>query len=96
MAERRAAIAAREGVDPAVIPPDALTASGSGLDPQISPAYAELQVPRVARVTGLGEDRVRALVVDATAGRSLGVLGEPRVDVPALDAALVAAAPGIR
>ncbi len=96
VAERRAAIAAREGVDPAVIPPDALTASGSGLDPQISPAYADLQVPRVARVTGLGEDRVRALVADATDGRSLGVLGEPRVNVPALDAALVTAAPGIR
>ena len=89
-------IAAREGVDPAAVPPDALTASGSGLDPQISPAYAELQVPRVARVTGLAEDRVRALVADATDGRSLGVLGEPRVDVPALDASLVAAAPGIR
>jgi len=96
VAERRAAIAVREGVDPAAIPPDALTASGSGLDPHISPAYAALQVPRVARVTGLGEDRVRALVADATDGRSLGILGEPRVDVPALDASLVAAAPGIR
>ncbi|WP_433034637.1 potassium-transporting ATPase subunit C [Actinomycetospora sp. CA-053990] len=96
VAERRAAIAARERVHPAAIPPDALTASASGLDPQISPAYAALQVPRVARVTGLGEDRVRALVADATDGRSLGVLGEPRVNVPALDASLVAAAPGIR
>ena len=96
VAERRAIIAARESVDPAAIPPDALTASASGLDPHISPAYAVLQVPRVARVTGLGEDRVRALVADATDGRSLGVLGEPRVDVPALDASLVAAAPGIR
>jgi potassium-transporting ATPase KdpC subunit len=94
--ERRAAIAARERVDPAAIPPDALTASASGLDPHISPEYAALQVPRVARVTGLGEDRVRALVAQATDGRSLGVLGEPRVDVPALDASLVAAAPGIR
>jgi potassium-transporting ATPase KdpC subunit len=99
VAERRAAIAAREGVDPrdpAAIPPDALTASASGLDPHISPAYAALQVPRVARVTGLGEDRVRALVAEATDGRVLGVLGEPRVNVPALDASLVAAAPGIR
>ncbi|WP_328310646.1 potassium-transporting ATPase subunit C [Actinomycetospora sp. NBC_00405] len=96
VAERRAAIAGRERVDPAAVPPDALTASASGLDPHISPAYAALQVPRVARVTGLGEDRVRALVAEATDGRSLGVLGEPRVDVPALDAALVAAAPGIR
>jgi potassium-transporting ATPase KdpC subunit len=96
VAERRAAIAAREGVDPAAVPPDALTASASGLDPQISPEYAALQVPRVARVTGLGEDRVRALVADATEGRTLGFLGEPRVDVPELDAALVSAAPGIR
>ena len=78
------------------MPPDALTASASGLDPQISPEYAAQQAPRVARVTGLPEERVRTLVADATAGRSLGVLGEPRVDVPALDAALVAAAPGIR
>ncbi|GAA4873840.1 potassium-transporting ATPase subunit C [Actinomycetospora straminea] len=94
--ERRAAIAARDGVDPATIPPDALTASASGLDPHISPAYAAQQVPRVARVTGLPEDRVRALVADATDGRTLGVLGEPRVDVPELNASLVPAAPGIR
>jgi K+-transporting ATPase ATPase C chain len=93
---RRAAIAAREGVDPAAVPPDALTASGSGLDPQISPEYAALQVPRVARVTGLPVDRVRALVVEATSGRTLGVLGEPRVDVPELDASLASVAPGIR
>ena len=75
--QRRALIAAREGVDPARVPADAVTASGSGLDPHISPAYAELQVPRVARVTGLGEDEVRRLVADATDGRSLGFLGEP-------------------
>ena len=84
--QRRAAIAAREGVDPAAVPPDAVTASGSGLDPHISPAYAALQVPRVARVTGLGEDRVRTLVADATDPRPLGILGEPGVDVPELDA----------
>ncbi|GLZ45503.1 potassium-transporting ATPase KdpC subunit [Actinomycetospora sp. NBRC 106375] len=96
VADRRAAIAAREGVDPAVIPPDALTASASGLDPQISPAYAALQVPRVARVTGLGEDRVRALVAAATDGRTFGVLGEPRVNVQELDASLATVVPGIR
>lgn len=91
---RRTTIAAREGVSPQVVPADAVTASGSGLDPHISPAYAELQVPRVARVTGLPADRVRALVADATDGRSLGVFGEPGVNVPELDAALAAAAPG--
>lgn len=94
--QRRQAIAAREGVAPDAVPPDAVTASGSGLDPAISPAYAALQVPRVARVSGLGEDRVRALVADATGARPLGFLGEPAVDVPELDAALRAAAPGIR
>ncbi|MFC5137922.1 potassium-transporting ATPase subunit C [Actinomycetospora rhizophila] len=88
VAERRATIAARDGVDPATVPPDALTASASGLDPDISPAYAAQQVPRVARVTGLPEDRVRALVADATEGRTFGVLGEPRVNVPELNASL--------
>jgi potassium-transporting ATPase KdpC subunit len=96
VAERRAAIAAREAVDPALVPPDALTASASGLDPQISPEYAALQVPRVARVTGLPEDRVRALVAHATDGRTLGVLGEPRVSVPELNATIASVAPGIR
>ena len=69
-------IAAREGVDPAAIPPDALTASASGLDPHISPEYAAQQAP--ARRPGhraRPEDRVRTLVADATAGRSLGFLG---------------------
>ena len=79
--QRRAEIAAREGVSPGAAPPDALTASGSGLDPDISPAYADLQVPRVARATGLTEARVRALVERYTAGRTLGVLGEAHVNV---------------
>ena len=96
VAERRAAIAAREGIDPAAVPPDALTASASGLDPHISPEYAALQAPRVARVTGLGEDHVRALVAGATHGRTLGVLGEPRVNVSVLNASLAAVVPGIR
>jgi K+-transporting ATPase ATPase C chain len=93
---RRTAIAARAGVAPQAVPADAVTASGSGLDPDISPAYAALQVPRVARVTGLPVERVRALVDQATDGRSLGVFGEPGVDVPDLDAALRAAAPDVR
>ena len=75
--QRRAAIAAREGVAPEAVPADAVTASASGVDPHISPAYAELQVARVARVTGLPAEQVRALVADATDGRALGFLGEP-------------------
>lgn len=86
--ERRASVAATEGVSPAKVPADAVTASGSGLDPDISPAYAELQVPRVARERGVSADEVRALVERTTTGRDLGVLGEPRVDVLRLNLAL--------
>ncbi|WP_432457133.1 potassium-transporting ATPase subunit KdpC [Cellulomonas iranensis] len=89
---RRTEVAAREGVSPAAVPADAVTASASGLDPDISPAYAALQVPRVARERGLPEARVRGLVADATSGRDLGFLGEPRVDVVTLNAAVAAAA----
>ncbi|PPG18038.1 potassium-transporting ATPase subunit C [Rathayibacter sp. AY1C6] len=86
--ERRAAIAAFEGVDPAAVPADALTASASGLDPAISPAYAQLQAPRIAAARGLDVSAVRALVDEHTAGRELGYLGEPTVDVLELNAAL--------
>ena len=86
--ERRATVAEREGVDPAEVPADALTASASGLDPHISPEYAALQVPRVARERGLPEDEVRDLVQDATSGRDLGFLGEPTVNVLELNASL--------
>ena len=70
------------------MPPDAVTASGSGLDPDISPAYAALQVARVARVTGLPESRVQELVAQATDGRVLGFLGEPTVNVTTLNLAV--------
>lgn len=86
---RRAAIAEEEGVDPRLVPPDALTASASGLDPHISPAWADLQVARVARERGLADDVVRRLVDEHTHGRDLGVLGAPRVDVLAVNLALV-------
>ncbi|HVH22300.1 MAG TPA: potassium-transporting ATPase subunit C [Pseudonocardia sp.] len=89
--QRRALIAAREGVAPAQVPPDAVTASASGVDPQISPAYAQLQVPRVARVTGLPETTVQQLLADATDARPLGFLGDPGVNVTRLNLAIAQA-----
>ncbi|SEE01323.1 K+-transporting ATPase ATPase C chain [Rhizobiales bacterium GAS191] len=70
------------------LPADALTTSASGLDPDISPAFAQLQVARVAKARNLPEDRVRALVLAQTDGRFLGFIGEPRVNVLLLNLAL--------
>jgi K+-transporting ATPase ATPase C chain len=76
------------GLTVATIPSDLLTASGSGLDPDISEAAALLQVPRIAAVRGLSEDAVRQLVEDTVQGRELGFLGQPRVNVMDLNLGL--------
>lgn len=79
--QRKTAIAQREGVPEQQVPADAVTASASGLDPDISPAYAYLQVPRVARENHLTDQQVRQIVDQQLHGRSIGVLGEPTVNV---------------
>jgi K+-transporting ATPase ATPase C chain len=77
-----AGVAAARAENPnAAIPIDLVTASGSGLDPDISPAAAEFQIPRVARERGLSESDLRAIVSKHTLGRQFGFLGEPRVNV---------------
>ncbi|MDX2036852.1 MAG: potassium-transporting ATPase subunit KdpC [Isosphaeraceae bacterium] len=86
----KARIAEIRASDPGVskVPVDLVTTSGSGLDPHISPAAAELQVPRVARTRGRSEDEIRRLVETATEHPTFGILGEPRVNVLRLNLAL--------
>jgi K+-transporting ATPase ATPase C chain len=86
--ERRTAVAELEGVDPADVPADAVTASASGLDMGISPEYAAIQVQRVAAERGVSADDVAALVDSATVGSDLGFMGAPYVNVLELNLAL--------
>ncbi|WP_369934150.1 potassium-transporting ATPase subunit KdpC [Xanthomonas tesorieronis] len=88
IADARASVAARDGVAPAQVADDLLTQSGSGMDPDISVAAAQQQVARVARARGLPETRVAALLAAQTQPRQFGVLGQPRVNVLALNLAL--------
>jgi len=84
----RAAVAAREGVSPSAVPEDAVTSSASGLDPDISPAYAALQAPRVARATGLSLDEVQTLIRAATTTGVESLLGQESVNTTTLNLAV--------
>ena len=88
VAARIAALRAADPGNDAPVPIDLVTASGSGLDPHISPAAAEYQLARVARERGLPVERVRELVAEATSSRTFGILGEPRVNVLQLNLSL--------
>ncbi|MEV5598730.1 potassium-transporting ATPase subunit KdpC [Streptomyces sp. NPDC052496] len=86
--ERKKWVAETYGVPESKVPADAVTSSGSGLDPDISPAYARLQTARVAKENHLDPAKVERLVADTTEGRVLGFMGEPRVNVLRLNMGL--------
>lgn len=89
LAERLKAVSdAMKAAGVTLIPADAITTSGSGLDPDISPAYASLQVERIAGARGVAADEVRRVIEEQTAGRTFGILGEPLVNVLAVNLAL--------
>ncbi len=88
MTEREAALREANPDAPATIPADALTASGSGLDPHISPEYAAYQAPRVAAARGMSVAQVNALIAEHTQEAALGFLGQDRVNVTELNVAL--------
>jgi len=91
--QRIAALRAADPGNTRPVPVDLVTASGSGLDPEISPAAAEYQLTRVSRARGLAPEKVQTLVESHTSHRTLGVLGEPRVNVLQLNLALDALTP---
>ncbi|KAF1013578.1 MAG: Potassium-transporting ATPase KdpC subunit [Stenotrophomonas maltophilia] len=92
VAKATAAVAAREGIPAAQVPADLVTQSGGGLDPELSPAAAQVQVARVARARGMAVAHVQTLVRANTQGPQWGLLGQPRVNVMTLNRALDAAA----
>ncbi|MEA9564382.1 MULTISPECIES: potassium-transporting ATPase subunit KdpC [unclassified Xanthomonas] len=88
IAATRAEVATRDGIAPDAVPSELLTQSGSGLDPHLSPAGAQVQVRRIAAARGWPEQRVAALLQSATEAPQFGLLGQPRVNVLALNLAL--------
>lgn len=86
--ETRAAVAAREGVDPAEVPSDLVTQSGSGIDPHISPEAARIQIARVAKARNLSPERIESLLAQHVEGKQLGLFGQPRVNMLQLNLAL--------